>query len=176
MGVFGVFWHDMGIIQLFQFNFNYEENVKRKLSEHQEQVCLFQWAEIQKDKYPELKWMFAIPNGGSRNKKEGALLKAEGVKAGVSDIFLPVARCGFYGLFLEMKKEHQGITSELQIDFQRFSLEQGYLAVVCHGAEKASLILDVYMQGNPKNLHIEGDNLILEAITLEKNSRGLYVL
>lgn len=147
-----------------------------RISEHQEQVCLFQWAEIQKEKYPELEWMFAIPNGGSRNKREGALLKAEGVKAGVSDIFLPVARCGFHGLFLEMKKEQQGIASKLQIDFQKFSLEQGYLAVVCHGARKASLILDAYMQGNPKNLRIDGDNLILGAITLGKNLQGVYVL
>jgi hypothetical protein len=147
-----------------------------KISEHQEQVCLFQWAEINKEKYPELEWMFAIPNGGSRNKREGALLKAEGVKAGVSDIFLPVPRCGFHGLFLEMKKEHKGITSELQIDFQRFALSQGYLAVVCHGAPKAKIVLDIYLQGNSQNLHIDGDKLILEAMTLEKSLRGLYIL
>lgn len=47
--------------------------------------------------------MFAIPNGGKRDKITAANLKAEGVKAGTSDIFLPVARGRWHGLFIELK-------------------------------------------------------------------------
>ena len=61
-------------------------------SEHEEQVALFEWAEWNKRQYPELELMFAIPNGGQRHVVVAKKLKDEGVKAGVPDIFLPVAR------------------------------------------------------------------------------------
>jgi len=44
-----------------------------------------------------------IPNGGLRDKREGARLKASGVIAGVCDLFLPMARRGAHGLYIEMK-------------------------------------------------------------------------
>jgi hypothetical protein len=49
-------------------------------------------------------YAFAVPNGGLRNKVQAAKLKAEGVKPGVPDVFLPYP-CGQYaGLWLEFKK------------------------------------------------------------------------
>src|SRR5574343_479576 len=56
---------------------------------------------------PELKWLHHIPNGGSRGNDvrsqqiRGAQLKAQGVKSGVSDVFLPVKRGQFSGLYIE---------------------------------------------------------------------------
>ena len=47
--------------------------------------------------------MFHIPNGGSRNKLEASNLKKQGVKAGVPDLFLPVGRGSYHGLFIELK-------------------------------------------------------------------------
>ena len=67
--------------------------------EHDEQVSLFQWAGIAVFKFPELNCMFAIPNGGLRNPVVARKLKAEGVKSGVSDIFLSVARGGYHNLY-----------------------------------------------------------------------------
>ena len=67
-------------------------------SEHAEQVALFKWAEFAAARWPELTLMHAIPNGGHRNKITAARLKAEGVRAGVPDICLPVARGGWHGL------------------------------------------------------------------------------
>lgn len=53
---------------------------------------------------PELARLFAIPNGGQRDKITAGKLKAEGVKPGVPDIFLPVPRHVWAGLFVEMKR------------------------------------------------------------------------
>src|ERR1043166_9911283 len=39
-----------------------------------------------------LKWLHAIPNGGERTARTAALLKAEGVRKGGADVFLPVPR------------------------------------------------------------------------------------
>lgn len=48
-------------------------------------------------------YLLAIPNGGARDAREGARLKAEGVKPGVSDLLLPLRRHGFGGLWIELK-------------------------------------------------------------------------
>lgn len=48
-------------------------------------------------------YLFTIPNGGTRRHKEAAMLKAEGVKAGVSDLLLPVPNGKYSGLWIEMK-------------------------------------------------------------------------
>ena len=62
------------------------------MSEHHEQCALFAWLRLQ---WPDLdRVSFAIPNGGHRHKAVAGKLKAEGVKAGVPDIFIayPIAR------------------------------------------------------------------------------------
>lgn len=56
------------------------------------------------DAVPELHRLFAIPNGGQRDKITAGKLKAEGVKPGVPDILLPVCRGVWAGLFVEMKR------------------------------------------------------------------------
>lgn len=69
-----------------------------------EQTYLFNWSKGMEHFYPELFFMHHIPNGGKRDKVTAKKrLKAEGVKPGVPDVFLPVARKGFHGLYIEMK-------------------------------------------------------------------------
>jgi len=77
--------------------------MKRNNEEHQIQVGLFEWIDLQKNKYPALKNTFAIPNGGSRHILEAANLKAEGVKSGIPDILLAFPSKCFHGLFIEHK-------------------------------------------------------------------------
>lgn len=115
-------------------------------TEHVEQTILFRWAEFQSCKYPELKLMHAIPNGGLRSKKTAALLKAEGVRAGVCDIFLPVARCGKHGLYLEMKRVKGGKESQTQRNFIAGVQSQGYAAFVCKGFEQAQDVILKYLE------------------------------
>lgn len=106
-------------------------------TEHIEQVHLFQWVSWQSGKYPELDLMYAIPNGGYRCRKTAAELKAEGVKSGVCDIFLPVSRQGKHGLYIEMKRTKGGQVSNTQKKFIAGVKAQGYEAVVCYGFEQA---------------------------------------
>ena len=62
--------------------------IARSKEEHEIQVGVFEWIDYQKEVYPQLKNVFAIPNGGSRNEIEAANLRKEGVRAGVWDMFL----------------------------------------------------------------------------------------
>lgn len=77
-----------------------------------------------------------IPNGGSRNQLEAANLKRQGVKAGVPDLCLPVARNGKHGLYVEMKWQNNK-TTEKQDWWLEQLRQQGYETAVCWSAEEA---------------------------------------
>lgn len=111
-------------------------------TEHAEQVTLVRWFDAT---YPNLKGrIFAIPNGGSRHKVEAMRLKMEGVRAGVPDLFLPVATGGKHGLFIEMKRTKGGTISPEQKDWLAHLNEQGYRAEVCKGFEAAKAVIQDY--------------------------------
>ena len=114
--------------------------------EAEEQEALFEWAAYQLGTMPELELMHHIPNGGSRNKIEAARLKAQGVKSGVPDIFLPVARKGFHGLYIELKRQKGGVVSESQSKWLGALMEQGYMTDVCYGAEQAIKVIKEYFK------------------------------
>ena len=44
-------------------------------SEDTEQINVVSWANWNMNRYPELKWLHHVPNGGSRNKQEAVKLK-----------------------------------------------------------------------------------------------------
>jgi len=114
------------------------------MSEHQEQAALFEWASLVQNRYPELRLLFAIPNGGLRNKVVAAKLKAEGVKPGVPDIFLPVPRGGWHGLCIEMKTK-SGTVSKAQEGWLRALGGQGYNARSVSEWEEARHIIECYL-------------------------------
>lgn len=96
----------------------------------------------------ELRWLFAIPNGGSRGGDKrsaqiiGAQMKAEGVKPGVADMMLPVPRHNLCGLFIELKREDGGAgLSPLQREFGAFVQKQSYGFAQALGWEAAADIL-----------------------------------
>lgn len=115
-------------------------------TEAQEQTDLFQWAAWAEGKWPELRYMHHIPNGGSRNAIEAARLKAQGVKAGIPDIFLPCARGGFHGLYIELKRQKGGRVSPEQKEILAALEQAGYKAAVCRGWEEAKNTIMEYMQ------------------------------
>lgn len=114
--------------------------------EHSEQVALMQWVLWHKKDYPELELLFAIPNGGDRDKRTAGRLKAEGVKPGVSDMMLPVARHGKHGIWIELKKLDGGSgESEVQIEWGRRMRIEGYAYFCANGWQAAAKGLISYL-------------------------------
>jgi hypothetical protein len=108
-----------------------------KPTEHSEQAAFIQYCERNLSHLPELAWLYATPNGGKRNLQVAIKLKAEGVKAGVPDLCLPVPRQKpsggvYHGLYMETKVKPNKPTPE-QRAWLAFLEAQGYAAAVCYG-------------------------------------------
>ena len=73
------------------------------------QIACVRWFTMQYPQYRGL--LFAVPNGGSRNRIEAARMKAEGTVAGVSDLILLVPRGHFGALCIELKTENGQIVA-----------------------------------------------------------------
>lgn len=116
------------------------------LSEAQHQANVFKWSmqPSVRTKWPELALLHHIPNGGTRDAVEGKHLKQQGVKAGVPDLCLPVARGRYHGLYIEMKTE-KGRTSGAQSWWGEHLAVQGYFWKVCRGWENAVRVLEWYL-------------------------------
>ena len=115
------------------------------MKEHHEQVRLIAWAKANEDEKTELRWLFAIPNGGKRDKVTGFKMKQEGVKSGVPDLCLPVPRRGYHGLYIEMKIQDGGVVSDNQKKWKKALEEQGYRVEICPGFEAARATLENYL-------------------------------
>lgn len=126
--------------------------IKANNSESAHQIALMAWAndpETRKE-YLELEWLFHIPNGGSRHKAEAGKLKAMGVKPGVPDLFLPVSRHIYHGLFIELKNE-TGKLSKLQSEWSFNLRNLGYLVEFCFGWKMARDCIIEYLNKENRN-------------------------
>lgn len=116
---------------------------------------------------PGLARLHAIPNGGLRDKVTGARLKAEGVKDGVPDCFLPVPRNVWAGLYVEMKRpgtvkkaqrafkdnrtiidQRAGELSEAQGDWIGYLRGVGYGVAIAFDWREAAKQIQSYMEYN----------------------------
>lgn len=114
------------------------------MSEHAEQCAVVKWFDMQ---YPALRGrLFAVPNGGARHPAVAGKLKAEGVRKGVPDLWLPVPAHGLHGLVIELKAKGGRLTPE-QDDWINFLGGKGYMAVLCVGADAAMETIRGYLEG-----------------------------
>ena len=127
---------------------------KRNHPEDDEQMALFQWVALHINRVPELGLLIHIPNGGARNPREAARFKKMGVKAGVSDLLLPVSKeqydkdgfnhfqCG--GLWIEMKAKGRYLTGP-QRKWQDAMTIEGYRCRVCYSWQEAAREIADYL-------------------------------
>lgn len=116
------------------------------MTESQHQSALIKWTQQPqvRSRFPELALLHHIPNGGRRDAIEAKHLKAQGVKKGVPDLCLPVAKEGYHGLYIEMKTETGRLSSDQKWWLSELK-KQGYCSVVCRGWEEAARCLMRYL-------------------------------
>ena len=98
------------------------------MSEHLEQREFVSWF---RKTFPDVR-IFAIPNGGYRSLAAAARLKAEGVSAGVPDLFIPA-----WSVWIEMKRAKGGVLSQKQKDWREYLTGCGHIVIVAHGKKEA---------------------------------------
>jgi len=134
------------IIDKWRDNPDTKPKVKRshKDEEHKIQVSCFKWFNLA---YRDLQGLlFAIPNGGRRDKTTAAKLKAEGVVAGVADLMLAVPNKDYHGLFIEMKTEVRGSRQrESQKAFEKNVTAKGYKYSVCRSFDEFQPLIKDYL-------------------------------
>lgn len=93
------------------------------------------------------KLIYHVPNGGHRHVLVAMKLKDQGVKAGVPDLVLPMARGGFFGLYIEFKAKvpYDAAVSPAQDAYLEALTAQGYLAIVCRGHVDAIEAIRAYL-------------------------------
>lgn len=114
-------------------------------TEDEEQKTVISWCRLNETKWPELGLIYHVPNEGKRSKATAAAEKAMGLRAGVSDLCLPVAKSGFHGMYIELKALDGKVLKE-QKAFLAAVIEQGYFGCVCWGAEDAIEVISRYMR------------------------------
>jgi len=117
---------------------------KRKQKHPESDICkaLWHWFFY---RYPQYRKRYLrIEVGGQRTKKTQGILKAEGCKAGVSDIFIALPKGGYAGLWLEVKVE-KGRLSVLQKEFHE-EMKDDYQCVTAYGLHDCKALIESYMQ------------------------------
>ena len=104
---------------------------------------------------PALAWFHAVHNQGHGDRIRGAIAKAEGVRRGVPDTFLPWPVAHWHGLYIEMKKpterpktKGKGGVSDEQGAFGAYALRAGYGWAVCYSWREAADTLRAYIEWN----------------------------
>lgn len=116
-------------------------------TEHVEAVRLMQVVKLHQARHPDLLMLAAVPNGGDRHSVVAAKMRAEGVRKGYPDYLLDVARQGFHGLRIELKRQRfspSDVKPEQREWIDRLR-KAGYRAEVCGGWEEAWAVICDYL-------------------------------
>jgi len=161
--------------------------------EHDEQVTVIEWADNHTRQFKELAWLFAIPNGGHRSKAQAGKLKAEGVRAGVADLCLPIARRGYNALYIEMKyvnrfrasktKDTRLTQDEIykvarknmstdQLKFEVHCDAENNLYQTCGNNEAAIALLQWYLKGDKSSVSLAALNAFGEGVKSDFEKEG----
>lgn len=97
-------------------------------TEHEEQKAFVKWFRIQ---FPNVR-IFAVPNAAIRSPETAAYCKAEGLTAGVLDLWIPE-----WCTAIEMKRVKGSVTSDEQHGWINYLLGIGWRAYVCKGLDEA---------------------------------------
>ena len=110
-----------------------------------EQAKVIAWARANENNYPYLWMLHSSLNGVKMTKAQAGRAIAQGMLSGVPDLFLPVPKNGYHGLFIEMKYGSNKVT-ESQEKFLQNAANVGYAVSVCYSANEAIKRIEDYYE------------------------------
>jgi hypothetical protein len=109
-------------------------------------LALVEWCQLFRDGRQKV---MHIPNEGKRTAAGHALQEALGRRKGAADLFIPCARGGWYGFWLELKRKGETL-KEAQAAFAIDMQAEGYLAAYVDNLDDGMKIIADYMAGELK--------------------------
>lgn len=123
--------------------------------EDREQQTVVEWARWQEGARPELRNLYAVPNGAKRTRGQGGKQVGLGLRKGVPDLCLawpaPARLTAegvvgpFHGLYIEMKRERGGRIEPEQQDWAERLIRAGYAHIFAKGADQAIAAIREYL-------------------------------
>lgn len=107
------------------------------------------------------RFVLHFPNEGQREAHYGRLLQSYGMRRGVYDLFITMARHGFNGAWIELKTV-EGRLSKEQKEFEEDMRQQNYFTAVTYGLDEALKMIDWYT--SKKVSHQNHQSLAQEAL------------
>ena len=89
--------------------------------------------------------IFSIPNGANKSMGQRMKFKAEGLRSGVPDTFIPVPRGIWHGLFIELKRLKGSKHDDNQKQWCELLTKQGYKVVIAYGHREAIGYIEAYL-------------------------------
>ena len=94
---------------------------------------------------PRIKMAFAIKNSGRKDPASYGRDIAEGLLAGVADVYVPYPTTRHHGLFLEFKSP-KGKPSDKQLEFGEFCLSYDYSYKIVRSVDQAITAIDQHSE------------------------------
>ena len=112
-------------------------------TEHHLQVECVRWFRF---KHGKDGIIYAVPNGGLRNRTVAAELKEEGQTNGIPDLHIPVPRKGYASLYIEMKNGKAGRLSDYQKEMIELLRKFGNKVEVIRTLDEFMAVVDDYFE------------------------------
>lgn len=101
--------------------------------------------EPERPHWPELRFLFAVPNSTFTHPAVAINMKKQGVKSGVPDLLLPARRKPYVGLAIELKRRKGGRLAPQQAAWGEYLTKQGWMWAVCKGHKEATELIEKYL-------------------------------
>lgn len=141
----GIKISDLGEAALRQVSEKFQIKKSRKKPDQKERRNQIQCVNWFRFEYPK-NLIFHIPNGGKRGRIVLSLLKAMGAVSGIPDLFIPLPKSGYHGLWVEMKSD-KGSLSDEQREIHAYLKGQGYEVLTIKEFESFQSEVGSYMRG-----------------------------
>lgn len=124
----------------------------RRPTEYDHQRAVFNFIEIMSRQHPEFEWIVGSLNGiwiqgKSKWQIINTLKKVGCFPVGYPDVFWPLYRKPYSGLYIELKRDQKSKLDPDQVRWQRWLVEQRFFAAVSSSENETKDLLMRYFEG-----------------------------
>jgi hypothetical protein len=121
-----------------------KRGIRQEEFEHQATFFAIIDLEINRRRYPFLKFIYASSDGAKKDKNTANRAKVNGMRKGVPDVCVPFRRRGYSGAYIE-NKSTRGRHSPEQLEFIEHLRSEGFCVKSCYSCDEQIKFLEWYL-------------------------------